>query len=156
MRFSQGNKLSNSHRKSRKEGQILKPILRFSVFILLLFGIFTLLGLSACTVSNDAPAQTIERYYQALAEKDQDQLTNLSCAEWETSALMELDSFMNVETTLQDVECQTVHQGEDKALVNCTGAIAASYEGELREFPISGQTYRLVLEAGEWRMCGYE
>lgn len=112
--------------------------------------------LSACAGDGDVPAQTVEMYYQALVEKDQDQLINLACADYESMALLELDSFLSVETTLEGFTCQTVSQEDGAARVTCQGEIAASYDGEIREFPLSGQTYLVVQEAGEWRVCGIE
>ena len=118
---------------------------------------FILLALvSACTGGGDAPAQTVEMYYQALADKDQDRMINLSCADWESMALLELDSFLSVETTLEGADCQSVSQADGTARVTCQGEIAASYDGEIRAFPLSGQTYLVVQEAGEWRVCGIE
>jgi hypothetical protein len=118
--------------------------------------VFIALLLSACAGGGDAPAQTVELYYQALVEKDQDRLVNLSCADWESMALLEFDSFLSVETTLENAACQTVSQEDGTARVTCQGAIAASYEGEIREFPLTGQTYLVTQEAGEWRVCGVE
>jgi hypothetical protein len=112
--------------------------------------------LAACAGGGDAPAQTVELYYQALVEKDQDRLIGLSCADYEPMALLEFDSFLSVETTLEDVSCQTATQEDDTARVTCQGAIAASYEGEIRAFSLSSQTYLVTQEAGEWRVCGIE
>ena len=114
-----------------------------------------LLILTACGASNDAPAQTVELYFQALVEKDQEHLVNLSCSEWEETALLTLDSFSNVEATLFDVVCQTIDDDSTTAKVTCEGAISATYDGEAREFPLSGQNYLVIQEGGEWRMCGY-
>ena len=111
---------------------------------------------SACAGGGDAPAQTVELYYQALVEKDQDRLVNLSCADWESMALLEFDSFLSVETSLEDPACETVSQEDGTARVTCQGAITASYDGEVREFPLTGQTYLVTQEAGEWRVCGVE
>lgn len=124
--------------------------------IILFIACFLLISLSACTGSGNAPAQTVELYHQALVDKDQDRMTNLSCSEWELMALMELDSFMSVETTLVDLSCQTISEEGSSAKVSCEGAISASYDGEAREFPLAGQTYLVIQEGGEWRMCGYE
>jgi hypothetical protein len=98
----------------------------------------------------------VELYHQALVEKDQDRLINLSCADWENQALLELDSFVSVETELVDVSCETVSQEEEIAYVTCSGAISATYQGEAREFPLTGRTFLVVEEGGEWRLCGYE
>jgi len=130
-----------------------KPFLNYAY---ILVGFLVSVGLTACTGSGDAPALVVERYYQALAEKNQDLMINLSCGEWETNALMELDSFMTVETTLEDVTCETTNLDDIEAMVTCTGAISATYDGEARQFPLSGQIYLVIQEAGEWRMCGYQ
>ena len=115
-----------------------------------------ILALTACTGTKDASAQTVELYYQALIEKDQDTLVNLSCAEHEATALMTLDSFGNVDASLVDVACQTIEEEGSRAIVTCDGAISATYDGEAREFPLTGQNYIVIQESGEWRMCGVE
>lgn len=125
-------------------------------YVLLLILLLLTISLSACAGGGDVPAQTVEMYYQALVDKDQDRLVNLACADWESMALLELDSFLSVETTLEGFTCQTVSQEDGTARVTCQGEIAASYDGEIREFPLSGQTYLVVQEAGEWRVCGIE
>ena len=124
-----------------------------SIIILI---ILTSLSLAACAGSQDAPAQAVEQYYQALVDKDQDRMVSLTCADFETQALLEFDSFVSVETTLSDFACQTASQEGDTASVTCQGGISASYQGEAREFPLSGQTFLLVQQGGEWLMCGYE
>jgi len=91
-----------------------------------------------------------------LVDKEQELLINLSCADWESQALQDLDSFVSVETELVGVTCQTVSEEGDTAKVTCEGAISATYEGEATEFPLSGRNYLVVREGGEWRMCGYE
>lgn len=125
------------------------------IALMMLF-FFALSFLTACAGGGDVPAETVELYYQALVEKDQDRLVNLSCADWESMALLEYDAFLNVDTTLEGVTCQSLSQEDESARVTCEGAIAASYDGEIRDFPLSGQTYLLIKEAGEWRVCGFE
>lgn len=117
--------------------------------------VLLIVGLSACA-SADAPAETIELYHQALVDKDEERLINLSCTDWESDALQDLDSFVSVETTLVDVVCVTISEEDDTALVTCEGAISATYDGEVSEFSLSGRTYVVVKQSGEWRMCGYE
>jgi hypothetical protein len=122
------------------------------ITLVILIGI----GLSACTEGTDTPAQTVELYYNALAEKDQNRLISLTYADYESIALLEFDSFASVETTLKDFSCQTIRQDGDTAYVTCEGAISASYQGEAREFPLNVQTFTVVKQGGEWLMCGYE
>lgn len=121
-----------------------------------LFIIIVLTTLSACAGTGDVPSQVVERYHHALVEKDEERLLNASCAEWEAMALMELDSFMSVETELVDFTCQTTSSDENNATVTCEGTISATYDGEAREFPLDIQTFLVIQEGGEWRLCGYE
>lgn len=123
-----------------------------------LIGIIALLSmaLSACAGGQDAPAQTVLLYQQALVDKNQEELISYACADWESQALLELDSFVSVETELVDATCQTVSEDGDTAKVTCDGAITATYNGEARDFSLSGRTYIVVNENGDWRLCGYE
>jgi hypothetical protein len=123
-----------------------------------LIGLVALLGLalSACAGGQDAPAQTVLLYQQALVDKNQEDLINYACADWESQALLELDSFVSVDTELVDATCQTISEDGDTALVTCDGSISASYNGEAREFPLSGRTFIVVNDGGDWRLCGYE
>lgn len=125
------------------------------IALLLLF-FFTFSCLSACSGGGDVPAQTVELYYQALVDKDQERLLTLSCAKEESMALLEFDSFQNVDASLEEVTCQSISQEGESARVTCQGDIAASYDGEIRAFPLGGKTYLVVKEAGEWRVCGFE
>jgi hypothetical protein len=123
-----------------------------------LIGLVALLGLalSACAGGQDAPAQTVLLYQQALVDKNQEELINYTCADWESQALLELDSFVSVDTELVDATCQTISEDGDTALVTCDGSISATYNGEAREFPLSGRTFIVVNDGGDWRLCGYE
>ena len=123
-----------------------------------LIGLIALLGLalSACAGGQDAPAQTVLLYQQALVDKNQEDLINYACADWESQALLELDSFVSVDTELVDATCQTISEDGDTALVTCDGSISASYNGEARDFPLSGRTFIVVNDGGDWRLCGYE
>lgn len=114
-----------------------------------------LLLLAACSGGQGDAAGTVEAYLQALVAKQSDQLSTLSCADWEASALTELDAFQNVEAQLVDLSCTETGRDETATLVTCTGKITASYNGELQEFPLEGRVYRLVEEGGELRVCGY-
>lgn len=142
-----------------------------SIIIIIL--LLTFLSLAACAGGQDAPTEAVvedepqveeqdepalavERYYNALVDKEQELLISLTCGDYESDALLEFDSFTSVETTLTDFSCQTVSQDDDTASVTCNGAISTSYDGELREFPLSNRTYLLVQQGGEWLMCGFE
>jgi outer membrane lipoprotein-sorting protein len=122
-------------------------------FVLVL--VLGMLLLSACA-QKDAPAVAVENYIRALVNKDSSQLVNTTCKAWEDSARMELDGFTGVNIQAQDLKCATAGEDGSDSLVNCTGKIVASYNGENQEFPVGRQTYRATLEDNEWRMCGYK
>ena len=72
--------------------------MKFSKLTLILaLSAIALLSLAACAAGEDAPAKTVELYQEALVAKDQDLLVNYVCGDWETQALLELDSFVSVE-----------------------------------------------------------
>ncbi|MBI9044486.1 MAG: hypothetical protein JEZ06_08375 [Anaerolineaceae bacterium] len=126
---------------------------------LLILGIsilLTLLTISGCSSTNEGSVQTIEAYLQAFIEKNKDQMINFSCGIWEEQAVMELDAFQTVEIELAGVSCQETENTGESALVICEGEILATYNEEKQSFPLSGRTYSVLKEGGEWRMCGYQ
>ena len=128
----------------------MKPSrLFFSVFI-----IAFALALVGCSQQNNA-ATAIEAYIQALAAQDADQLAIVSCAEWESSAQVELDSFSAVSTVLENLSCQEGSQDANGILISCSGKIILDYSGEIQELDLSSRGYLARQEGGEWRMCGY-
>ena len=124
---------------------------------LFVFVIVGALILTACGGSNTAQApQAVELYLQALVKEDADQLAILSCKEWESDAMMEVDSFQGVSASLDGVICAEVGVEGDAVFVGCEGAIKATYGNEQQEIPLAGRTYKVVQEGGEWLMCGYK
>ena len=113
--------------------------------------------LSACgpATSSDPAARAVEGYFIALVDKDSNRLAALSCATWETNALMELDSFQAVQTRLDGLVCQTTGTDTGTALVTCKGKIVATYNNEDQELDLSVRTYHVVQEGGEYLVCGY-
>jgi hypothetical protein len=126
---------------------------RFTV-VLIIISVLAVGGLAACS-GQDAPAQAIEAYLQALVEKDADRLVNLSCADWESDARVEVDSLEAVGARLEGVACQSASTEGDEALVTCTGSLMLTYDGEDRPLQLEGRTYSAVREGGDWLMCGY-
>ena len=121
--------------------------------ILLFAGI--LAGVSACSSDSGGPVSAIESYNQALVKGDADQLTTLSCADWEAEAQNELASFAAVKVSLEDMSCSQGEKDGDTILVSCTGKIVANYGNEVLEINLADRFYQAALEGGEWRMCGY-
>jgi hypothetical protein len=119
-------------------------------------GLAIALFLAACGQSLDAPARAVEDYLNALVSKDADRLSSLSCADWEPSAILELDSLQAVETRLESLACTATANDDGTFSVNCTGAILATYNGEDQELDLSVRTYNVVEQGGEYLVCGYK
>lgn len=120
----------------------------------ILLPLFILFLLAACAPAA-GPEKTVEKFIQAINAKDATTLRLQTCKEWESDALLLLDSFQAVTTTLEGLSCQQTNDDpEGRALVTCQGKLIASYNGELQEFDLSAQQYILQSFDGEWRICG--
>jgi hypothetical protein len=125
--------------------------------VVLLAALFTfILTLTACS-SGPSPAVAVENYLQALAAKDEVAAVNYSCSDWEEQAHAEGSSFINVEVSLEDLNCQAASIGSDAAVVTCSGRFLFSYDaGENQELDLSGRKFSTIKENGQWLMCGYQ
>ncbi len=111
--------------------------------------------LSACGAGNtNGAAAAVEGYITALANKDEATLIPLSCADWEDDALIELDSFALVEVTVDGMSCTESGTDGDKTLVDCTGTMNMSYNGEPQSLDLSTRTYEVIEQSGDWLVCG--
>jgi hypothetical protein len=118
------------------------------------FILLTVFLLVACA-SVGGPEKSVEKYFQAVNEKDDAQLSTITCKAWEMDALMVLDAFQAVSTELEGLSCQqTGTTADGMAVVSCSGKIIASYEGEAIEFDLSIQEYLVENQNGEWLVCG--
>jgi hypothetical protein len=98
--------------------------------------------LSACGASASGGATTtVEGYITALVTKDQ-------------AALIELDSFALVEVTVDGMSCTEAGADGDKTLVNCTGMLNMSYNGEPQSLDLADRTYEVIEQDGNWLVCG--
>ncbi len=111
--------------------------------------------LAACGGGVSGSVRAVEDYLNALVSKDDALVSSLSCADWETMALLELDSFQAVETRLEGLICSDAGTDGDTFLVNCQGKIIATYNDEDQELDLSLRTYEVVQEGGEYLVCGY-
>jgi hypothetical protein len=145
---------------------MIKPAMEMALMTKWILTVVFLIGLvlsAGCTPEASAPApagnspavQALETYLQALVNKDEDTLVRLTCADWEMDALLEYDAFGGVETSLDGLSCRQVESGEGTASVVCEGAILASYGEEVQDFDLSGRTYQMVEQGGDWLVCGY-
>jgi hypothetical protein len=130
------------------------------LYSLLLISVITVASCSPTTsspaVDTRTPAvQRLESYLQALVDKDEDTLVQLTCADWEMNALLEFDAFGGVETELEGLACEQIDSEDGRATVVCQGKIMASYQDEVQEFDLNGRTYQMVEQRGDWLVCGY-
>ena len=111
--------------------------------------------LSACGASaSGGAAPAVENYITALASKDQAALISNSCADWEDDALIELDSFALVEVTVDGMSCAESGTDGDKTLIDCTGMLNMSYNGEPQSLDLADRTYEVIEQDGNWLVCG--
>lgn len=122
-----------------------------------LIGIISLMltvTLAACDTAGGA-VPAVENYLNALVAKDEAVLSTLSCAEWEMTALLELDSFQAVEVRMEGLSCEEAGKDGDITLVVCQGKIIATYNEEDQELDLSLRTYEVIEQGGENLVCGY-
>jgi hypothetical protein len=123
------------------------------IFFIISFITFALVG---CSSNNDGAIKAVESYIQALSDKDINQISTLSCTDWEQYALTEVDSLTAVGTKVEDLSCQQTSQEGDDTFVTCMGNLVLDYNGEAQKIDLSNRTYIARMEDGEWRMCGYK
>jgi hypothetical protein len=110
---------------------------------------------AACGGGSGQAAPAIEAYLQARVASDATAMINLSCPAWEAQARIEAASFQSMQARLEGVACADGEQAGDSTLVNCTGKIVTTYNGETREWSVADHPFQAVRADGEWRMCGY-
>jgi len=125
---------------------------RYLIIVGMAFIMFILVG---CSSGKSGAVQAIEAYIQALSAKDVTQVSNLSCTDWETNALLEVDSLTAVGSKVENLQCAESGTDGNDTLVSCTGVLALDYNGEAQQIDLSTRTYIARQEDGEWRMCGY-
>jgi hypothetical protein len=111
---------------------------------------------SACGKAADPASKVVEDYLTALVNKDGNSLSALSCADWESNALLEMDSFQAVSTRLENMVCATSATEGTTAQVNCQGKIITTYNNENTELDLSVRTYQVVKQGGEYLVCGFK
>ncbi len=111
---------------------------------------------SACGQATDPAAKAVEDYLTALVNKDASAISALSCADWESNALLELDSLQAVATRLENLACAAAGTDGATTQVNCQGKILATYNNEDQELDLSVRSYEVVQQGGEYLVCGYK
>jgi hypothetical protein len=126
------------------------------LLIACVFGLGILLSACGSNTKSNAAAETVEAYVHAIVENDASKLSALSCADWESQALIELDSLQAVTSTLDGFSCQQSGTDGETALVSCAGKMILSYNGENQELDLSTRTYQVVQQGGDWLVCGVQ
>jgi len=123
---------------------------------LILLALVVPMLLGACSGGTQPAAKAVEDYVNALVAKNADRLSALSCANWESSALTEMDSFQAVQIRLEGLACTVSGTDGANTLVSCQGKIIASYNNEDQTFDLSLRTYQVVQQGGNYLVCGYK
>ncbi len=118
--------------------------------------VVALILLLAGCAPEGSPEGAVADYIRAKVDLDADKMRSLSCAAWEADAQLEYESFETLAPELEDLTCEKSGESGDYALVTCTGAITATYQGETRAVDLGERVYRALQEDGAWKMCGYE
>ena len=129
--------------------------MRKLIQVLLLISVFALL-LSACGTSSNPAAKAVENYLTALVEKNSDHLSALSCASWESNALLELNSLQAVKTRLDGLSCAVTGVDKTTTDVVCQGKIIATDNNEDQELDLTVRTYQVVQQGGKYLVCSYK
>lgn len=116
--------------------------------------LLALLALAGCGGASGAAA-AVENYLNAMVSKDGDRLIALSCADWETQAILDMDSFEAVAPKLEGVSCAESGTDGERTLVTCAGKIITTYDDEVTELELSRWTYEVVQQGSDWLVCGY-
>ena len=122
---------------------------------ILLVALLSLL-LSACGITPDPAAKAVEDYLTALVNKDPTHLSALSCADWESSSQLELDSLQAVSTKLKGLSCSVTGKNGNTSEVICQGSIVTTYNNDNQQLDLSARTYRVTQQGGDFLVCGYK
>jgi len=124
-----------------------------TIYLVFILGLL----LAACNGEEDGgAASATEDYIRALANKDKALTTNLSCQEWEESAILEIDGLLSVDASISNLACEVTGQEGESTLVNCSGSLDLAYNDEIRAIDLSRNTYYLQEIDGQWRVCQYK
>lgn len=129
---------------------------RYFILFFLVFGSLFLLSACSGNGSEDPASKAVKNYLQAIVSGDSDKLSSTSCKEWESQAMLEMDSFTGVKAKVDQAICKSTSTDGKTSQVECTGKILATYNNEQQEFDLSGRTYVVNQVGGEWLVCGYK
>jgi predicted flavoprotein YhiN len=114
------------------------------------------LVISSCGKAPNPAAKAVEDYLTALVNKDPTHLSALSCADWESSAQLELDSLQAVATKLKGLSCSVTGKNGITSEVICQGSILTTYNNDNQQLDLSARTYQVIHQGGDFLVCGYK
>jgi hypothetical protein len=129
--------------------------MRKLVHVLVLVSVLALL-LSACSTSSNPAAKAVENYLTALVDKNSDHLSALSCADWKSNALQELNSLQAVKTRLEGLSCAVTGADGPTTDVVCQGKIIVTNNNEDQQLDLTVRTYQVVQQDGKYLVCSYK
>jgi len=98
------------------------------------------------------PEQIMYEYLTSRLAGDAARMQTLSCASWDSQAMLQATSFRAMRAELLNVACYTVSESGETAVVQCDGVIQTEYNGQTRQWEIGA--YSMTQENGAWRVCG--
>jgi hypothetical protein len=123
--------------------------------VLLLVSVLALL-LFACAKSSNPSEKAVEDYLTAMADKKSDRLSALSCSDWQSDALQELNSLQSVKTRLEGLSCAVTGVDGSTTDVVCQGNIIITSTSPDQQLDLSVRTYQVVQQDGKYLVCGYK
>jgi predicted small secreted protein len=112
--------------------------------------------LAGCGGANtDDAGEAVKTYFQAIVAQDADGAAAVSCPDWQETARGEVASFAGVKARLDNLSCKAASSKDGEALVECSGAIVATYVDQEMRFDLSERSYRVVQQNEKWLVCGY-
>jgi hypothetical protein len=111
-----------------------------------------------------SPADAARDFWQALAELDVDRMKELTCAAYQEemeaafgfAELGDLEELRDIlEIDVSDLQFAVVSESGDDAVVRVYGTLKMSFLGQ-EESEQMDEEIELVMEHGEWKVCGGE
>jgi hypothetical protein len=128
----------------------------WAVMALLVILALILAACGGAAPGKSGAAAAVESYYKAMVAKDAAKMSAISCKDWESQALLEMDAFQAVKAELDGLTCKDSGTAGSATLVGCTGKINVTYNTEQQVIDLSRQVYKVVQEGGDYRVCGYQ
>jgi hypothetical protein len=115
-----------------------------------------MLFMAACAGPANTPGSAVENYYKTLVTKNESKTASLACAAWEGDARRDSKAFADFPASADNIQCHKSGQDGNFTIVACTGQLTLDYNGDKQQVDLAAREYRVTLEGGAWKMCGYK